>query len=74
MSEFVETADIYYCPLCRKIHEFTVPCFEQLDPKFRLSLLLDIREQNDDEVRDDRKESLSKNQMKFSEDTLEDMK
>jgi hypothetical protein len=35
--------EVYYCPLCESIHEFSVPCFHQLDKKFRESLMKEFR-------------------------------
>ncbi len=64
----------YFCPLCITIHEFTVPCFESLDEKLTLSLMLEFKEINEKEEKDDRQAILSKNQMKLSSKTLEDMK
>ena len=65
---------LYFCPLCMGIHQFAVPCFESLDEKFTLSLMLEFKEINDKKEKDSRQEILSKNQMKLSSETLEDMK
>jgi len=70
----IDSEDYYFCPLCMKIHEFTVPCMQMLDKQFRNKLLLEFKEINEEEVKDDRKETLSKNQMKFSDKILEEMK
>ena len=64
----------YFCPLCMTIHEFTVTCRESLDEKFTNSLLLEFKEINDKEEKDARQEILSKNQMKLTSETLEEMK
>ncbi len=64
----------YFCPLCLEIHEFTVPCIDMLDKKFSLPLMLEFKEINDKEEKASRKEVLSKNQMRISSETLEDMK
>lgn len=69
-----DSEDVYFCPLCMKMQEFTVPCMEMLEEQFKRELLLEFREINEEEVKDDRKETLSKNQMKFSDETLEGMK
>jgi len=64
----------YFCPLCLEIHEFTIPCYNMLDDKFTHQLLLEFKEINDQEDKKNRTEILSKNQMKISRDTLEEMK
>jgi hypothetical protein len=64
----------YFCPMCLEIHEFTVPCIDMLDKKFSLALMLEFKEINDKEEKESRKKVLSKNQMKISCDTLEEMK
>ncbi len=70
----IDTEDYYFCPLCMQMQEFTVPCMQMLEKQFRMKLLLEFKEINEEEVKDDRKETLSKNQMKFSDKTLEEMK
>ena len=70
----IDSEDYYFCPLCMKIQEFTVPCMQMLEKQFRMELLLEFKEINEEEVKDDRKETLSKNQMKFSDKILEEMK
>ncbi len=74
-NEMVEDYESwYFCPLCITIHEFSVPCFESLDEKLTLSLMLEFKEINEKEEKDNRQEILSKNQMKLSSKTLDDMK
>ena len=64
----------YFCPLCLEIHEFAKTCYNMLDEKFTHKLLLEFKEINDQEDKKNRTEILSKNQMKISSDTLEEMK
>jgi len=64
----------YFCPLCLEIHEFTIPCYNMLDDKFTHQLLMEFKEINDQEDKKNRIVVLSKNQMKISSDTLEEMK
>ena len=74
-KEMIESDEtIFFCPLCMKFQEFTVPCMKMLDKQFTNELLLEFREINEQEVKDDREKTLSKNQMKFSDDILEEMK
>jgi len=60
----------YFCPLCMAIHAFSVSCYESLDEKFTLSLMLEFKEEEEM----NRKKILSKNQMKLSSETLDGMK
>ncbi len=64
----------YFCPLCLEIHEFAKTCYDMLDEKFTHQLLLEFKEINDQEDKKNRTVVLSKNQMKISSDTLEEMK
>jgi len=64
----------YFCPLCLEIHEFAKTCYDMLDEKFTHQLLLEFKEINDQEDKKNRIVVLSKNQMKISCDTLEEMK
>ncbi len=64
----------YFCPLCLEIHEFVQTCYNMLHEKFTHQLLLEFKEINDQEDKKNRTVVLSKNQMKISSDTLEEMK
>ena len=65
---------LYFCPLCMRMQEFAVPCCEMFDEKFVTAIMLEFREINEEEVRDERAEILRKNQMKLSDEALESLK
>jgi len=65
---------LYFCPLCMRMQEFAVACFEMIDEKFTKALMLEFKEINEKQDKVLRAEILSKNQMRLSSATLDEMK
>ena len=74
-NEMDENSDsLYFCPLCMRMQEFAVPCCEMIDDKFITALMLEFKEINEKQDKVLRAEILSKNQMRLSSATLDEMK
>ena len=74
-NEMGENCDsLYFCPLCMRMQEFAVVCFEMIDEKFTRALILEFKEINEKQDKVLRAEILSKNQMRLSSATLDEMK